>query len=204
MIKLKKLVLLSCLLSLLNSCVNSTKNEQSNTLINTNFEEIRVNNQYSIELPTFMNESDDLNPEASLQYQNIFKETYVVVINESKEEFRSIFEDLGEYDQDLSAAKNYKDIQLQFLEEEVVINKINNIESSIINGLPFEITEVDATADGIDIGYTIAFVEGIKEVYMIMVWTLQNRHKKYSGLFKKITKSFKEFSRSKGVKKEIS
>lgn len=199
----QKLILLICLVPLINSCVESNGNKQNNALLNTDFELIRVNNQYSIELPTFMKESNDLNIEASLQYQNIFKETYVIVIDESKEEFKSVFEDLGEYNDALSAAKNYKEIQLQFLDEEVVISNIDEVESSTINGLPFEITEVDATVDGIDVGYTIAFVEGVNNVYMIMAWTVQNRHERYSDLFNKIVKSFKVSSRSKGIKKSI-
>lgn len=200
----KKNLLCLFLISTICSCIESKTNKQSDALLNTDLDLVRVNNQYSIEIPTFMNESNDLNIEASLQYQNIFKETYVIVIDEPKDDFISIFEDLDEYDNSVSAAKNYKDIQLKFLEEEVIIKNIDDKESSIINGLPFEIIEVDATVDGIDIGYTIAFVEGAKNVYMIMTWTMQNRHEKYSQLFEKIVKSFNVSTRSKGVKKNAS
>lgn len=200
----KKNLLLLFLISTICSCVEPQGNKQSDLLLNTELDLIRVNNQYSIEIPTFMNKSNDLNIEASLQYQNIFKETYVIVIDEPKDEFKSVFIGLDEYDNSVSAAKNYKDIQLQFLEEEVIIKSIDEKESSIINGLPFEITEVDATVEGIDIGYTIAFVEGAKNVYMIMAWTMQNRHEKYSQLFEKIVKSFNVSTRSKGVKKNAS
>ncbi|WP_347921745.1 hypothetical protein [Pontimicrobium sp. SW4] len=199
----QKIIFLSLFTLLLTSCVEPSGNKKNNTLLNTDFELIRVNNQYSIELPTFMKESEDLNEDASLEYQNIFKETYTIVIDESKEDFISAFKDLGEFNESLSIAKNYKNIQLQFLGEEVSISRAEDIESSTINGLPFEITEVDATIDGIDIGYTLAFVEGENYVYMVMAWTLQNKHDKYRDLFQKIVKSFKVISRRKGVKKSV-
>ncbi len=200
----QKNLLFIFLISTMFSCVESKEKDQGDPLLNTDLDLIRVNNQYSIEIPTFMNESDDLNIEASLQYQNIFKETYVIVIDEPKDDFKSIFEELGQYDNTVSVVKNYKDIQLEFFDDEVTINSVEDIESSVINGLPFEIIEVDATVDDINIGYTIAYVEGAKSVYMIMVWTLQDRHEKYSQLFKKVVKSFNISTRSKGAKKNAS
>jgi hypothetical protein len=46
---------------------------------------------YSLGIPTYMTKATTLNDEASLQFQNLFKETYVIVIDENKEKFVTVF-----------------------------------------------------------------------------------------------------------------
>jgi len=195
---------ITCLLVIANSCLDSSGNSNNSDILNSKFDLVRINNEYSIELPSFMEVSDDLNDDASLQYQNIFKEVYVIVIDENKEEFKEVFIDLGDYDDSVSMVKNYKDIQLSFLKEAVEVNSVTELESSIINGLPFEIVEVDGKSEEVEVVYNIAYVDGKDKVYMIMAWTEKRRNEKNKALFQKIIKSFKVSNRSKGIKKEAS
>jgi len=195
---------IACLLVIANSCLDSSGNSNNSDILNSKFDLVRINNEYSMELPSFMEVSDDLNDDASLQYQNIFKEVYVIVIDESKEEFKEVFIDLGDYDDSVSMVKNYKDIQLSFLKEAVEVNSVTELESSIINGLPFEIVEVDGKSEDVEVVYNIAYVDGKDKVYMIMAWTEKRRNEKNKALFQKIIKSFKVSNRSKGIKKEVS
>jgi hypothetical protein len=199
-----KLLTITYLLVITNSCLESSSNSNDTDILNSNFELVRINNEYSMELPSFMKASNDLNDEASLQYQNVFKETYVIVIDENKEEFKEVFVDLGDYNDSVSMVKNYKNVQLSFLEEAVSINSVTELESTVINGLPFEIVEVDAESEGVEVVYNIGYVDGKEKVYMIMTWTEKRRNEKNKALFQKIIKSFKVSNRSKGVKKEVS
>lgn len=62
-----------------NSCLDTSSNSNKSDNLNSNFDLIRINNEYSMELPTFMEASNDLNDDVSLQYQNIFKEVYKIM-----------------------------------------------------------------------------------------------------------------------------
>ena len=204
MIKKPIFLIAACLVLLISSCLDTSSKNSSENLLNTDFELVNINNQYSMEVPDFMKESKELNDEASLQYQNIFKELYIIVIDESREEFKTVFQDLGEYDDEISMVENYKSIQLEFLQEAITIHSKEDVESSVINGLPFEIVKVDATSDGIDIAYTIAYIDGPENVYMIMAWTEKDKREKNEALFQKMIKSFKISARTKGVTKNPS
>ena len=50
---------------------------------------IPINNQYTLTVPSYMSKNESLHDEASLQYANLFKEFYVIVIDEPKTEFSS-------------------------------------------------------------------------------------------------------------------
>ncbi len=204
MIKKPTFLIVTCLILLISSCLDTSSKNSSENLLNTDFELVNINNQYSMEVPDFMKESKELNDEASLQYQNIFKEVYIIVIDESREEFKTVFQDLGEYDDEISMVENYKSIQLEFLQEAITIHSKEDVESSVINGLPFEIVKVDATSDGIDIAYTIAYIDGPENVYMIMAWTEKDKREKNEALFQKMIKSFKISTRTKSVTKNPS
>ncbi len=59
-----------------------------------------------------MKQTNDLNEEASLQYNNLFKENYIIEIDESKEEFISAMDEAEINDPSYSVVENYRNIQL--------------------------------------------------------------------------------------------
>src|SRR5688572_26412269 len=102
-----------CALSvILSSCVlNLFKDEKKEA--KTELETVTVEGNYSMGVPKFMTQAKSLNDEASLQYQNIFKETYVIVIDENKQEFIDAYQELESYDSSTSVIANYADTQVQ-------------------------------------------------------------------------------------------
>ncbi|MDC6365053.1 MULTISPECIES: hypothetical protein [Flavobacteriaceae] len=177
------------------SCIDfKTKKKEatSNVVVGEDFNQVEINNEYLLSLPKFMKKATSLNEEASLQYQNIFKETYTIVIDESKEEFIEAFTDLGEYNEDISVAKNYRDVQLQLFSESMNIEKESTPVALKINGMDAEMVDIDGTVDGIDedISYFLTFIEGTEKVYMIMSWTLTNKKDTHGPTFESIAKSF--------------
>jgi len=186
---LKKIALFVLLATMLNSCFDMNQSEEGLS-IEKDFNIVKINNEYKIGIPKYMKEAIDLNDDASLQYQNIFKETYIVIIDEPKDEFISVFEDLGEYDSTISAVKNYRDVQTRFINETLIVSSKSEPRSIKIDGLDAEMVELEGTMENIGIFYNLTFVEGDENLYMIMAWTLKDRKDKYKETFEMAIKSF--------------
>ena len=199
---LYKFALIILISSFTTSCLNTTSNSnnenEEEASIEDDFNLITINNEYIMYVPKYMKVAYDLNEEASLQYQNAFKEAYVVVIDESKEEFVEIYREIDEYDESLSVIENYKKTQVQYFEEDMNIAKLTEAKRNTINGLNAEVIEMDARIAGIDfdITYTVAFIEGNEKVYMIMAWTLESKKAKYRPDVKQMINSFNILNRN--------
>ncbi|UII79160.1 hypothetical protein [Flagellimonas sp. CMM7] len=176
----------------LTSCINFKTKEKEGTSDIENFNQIEINNEYKVNLPKYMRKTSTLNDEASLQYQNVFKETYVIVIDEPKEEFVDVFKELDQYNDEYSLVENYRDVQMQLFAESMNIESETTPASMQVNGLDAEMVEIDGKVEGIEdkITYFLTFIEGDEKVYMIMAWTMQNRKDTYRMDFENITKSF--------------
>lgn len=159
---------------------------------NVTYKKRRVNNQYVIKVPTYMKKTDVLNDDASLQYMNSLKEAYISIIDEEKDSFVQIFKDLGEYNDSLSIAENYKNIQLGSFKEFVIGYKAYDEITVDYNGKPSYYSTVDGKVDGIDISYSFRFVEGKESLYMLVCWTLDRRKEKYKNTYKEMLDSFSE------------
>ncbi|MFT5511651.1 MAG: hypothetical protein ACI8SE_000044 [Bacteroidia bacterium] len=168
----------------------------SSGISNTNFTLVNSNDLYQVALPDYMSEATNLSDEAALQYQNLFKELYVVVLDEPLLDFQETFQELGLYNDSLSVIDNYTDAQYNTIIEGLDI-KSEVIQKSVkINGLPARIVEFDAEVEDIDvpITYYYTFFEGKENVYLMLAWTLQTKRKKYQPILEKISKSFRLIS----------
>ena len=176
------------------SCIDfkTKKKEVTETEVAEDFNQVEVNGEYRLSLPKYMKKTDNLNEEASLQYQNIFKETYTIVIDEAKNDFVEMFTELEEYDEGISVIKNYRNVQRQLFSESMYVDKESSPVALEINGLEAEMVDIDGRVDGIDedISYFLTFVEGKEKVYMIMSWTMTSRKDTYESTFDGIAKSF--------------
>lgn len=151
---------------------------------------INVNDEYALSVPEYMTEMKSLHEDASFQYANIFKETYIVIIDESKEEFINTFKGLEIYNDSLSPLGNYADFQLKSFKESVGAKQLKKLESSI-KKIPSEIHQFNGLVEGIDIAYLVSFVEAEKKMFMMMSWTMKSRYSKYKETFKLIHSTFK-------------
>ena len=177
----------------LNSCIDFKTKTKEEILEDSDFKEVEVEHRYRLSLPNYMRETTGLNSEASLQYQNIFKETYTIVIDESKEEFVQVFKELNQYDEDISLIKNYRDVQLQLFSERMNVENQSDPVQLKIDGMDAEMVDIDGTVEGVSekISYFLTFVEGRENVYMIMSWTMTSRKETYKATFEKLAKSLK-------------
>jgi hypothetical protein len=154
---------------------------------------IRVNEEYSMGVPGYMTKATTLNEGASLQFQNVFKETYVIVIDEDKQEFLDAYETSSVYDTARSLLSNYSDTQLQLTTSEMDVINMKELTRSRINGLKAESTEIDAKVEGISfpITYFLTFIEGENKFYFIMAWTLQEKKDAHRPAFQQMVRSFR-------------
>lgn len=153
---------------------------------------------YSLEVPEYMTPATDLNAEASLQYQNVIKETYVVVLDEPKEEFIDVFADLGLYDDSLSPLENYAQFQsesvLEMMRKVAKKTELEFTESEGLKKASFSVVGTVEDVPDLTIYYVLGYVEGANTMYTIMGWTLESRIDRYGVDLDQIVASFKEHS----------
>lgn len=190
--KILKNIFLLIVVLIIHSCIDFSDNIKKEAIKDENFIAITTNNEYLVKLPKYMKKAKNLNDEASLQYQNLFKETYFVVIDEPKNEFKEVFIDLGEYNDSISLIKNYKNIQINYFKESLSDLEFLSENSLKINGNNAEKIEFNGKVPGViyNINYQITFVEGATKAYMLMAWTLKRKKEKYRETFDYISNSF--------------
>lgn len=139
---------------------------------------------FTMEIPDYMTKTIDLNTAAIVQYQNAKKETYVILIEDSKEELELAGMKLSKKDFFEEFMKDYTTEMIDYKPEsatEFVKGDLNFIQSEFT----FKSGEVDI--------YMIATViESKTHFYKILTWTLKNFKSNYKKDFEKIINSFSE------------
>ncbi len=181
------------LLILISSC-GGIGEKKAESLDVSEFKTVTAPEMYQMSVPKYMKEASGLNVDASLQYQNIYKETYLAVIAEDKEDFIDVFKELGQFDEKLTVAGNYRKTQIEYFTEGIDIKSKSDPVATTINGMAAEQIEFTARVPEVsyDIYYLMTFIEGRENIYMMMEWTLEENKAKYSDTFKEMAQSFTE------------
>lgn len=169
------------LLFLLTACSSETK-------INT----VKVADKYSIDMPDYLTKTDDLNEDASLQYQNVIRECYAIVIDESKQELYDVIaasEELDDYPQSM---EGYCKLIVDGMLEGAGMTDHTLEKDQTVNGLPAQFLTTTLEVEGYKVLYKIAMIEGKKDFYQIMTWTLASNAEKQGPDMDAILRSFKE------------
>ncbi|HBK71821.1 MAG TPA: hypothetical protein DDZ39_09240 [Flavobacteriaceae bacterium] len=180
---MKKISIVFLLITLIISC--------NENLSPDDYQEISVKNLYKLSVPKYMFERDDLNSEASLQYANLLKEAYTVVVHESKQDFIGYSRTTNTYNEQLSVLENYSQNQINFFENNQKLKRFEASNFTKVNELNTRQVKLKGTANGNELGYIISFIEGEHNLYMIMNWTRLNRLERFDNTFKTINNSFK-------------
>lgn len=159
---------------------------------------ININDQYSLELPSHMSKASNLNEEASLQYQNILKELYVIVIDEPKKEVDGYLESSYKTTGLASYAQLLHDNFKQALEKP----KFSEVQNSQINGLKAQMFSASGIVETYGIYYEMAYIEGNHSYYQVLVWTAEGQKEKYAQQMKDIIATFKE-TKKRNAKKRL-
>lgn len=186
------------------ACGNKTESKDGETATAdagvdiSSFKEAKIDNRYSMKLPDYMSSTTTLNDDASLQYQNIIKETYMIVIDEDKQEFVDALNSIGSYDSTASILKNYSKFQAETIKESASEKSNESSKGLKINGFDAEIVEFEGKIPEVpsSVYYMLTFIESADRLYMVMAWTFVDRKDKYKPDFEAAVKSFTELKKS--------
>ncbi len=158
----------------------------------TRFKEVEVRDLYSIHVPEFLSETNDLNAEASLQYMNTAREFYVLVIHESKDEFHAAIKELELEDQYPLNIDGYAKVLIDNFKLNAEVKKQSDISEITIDKRAARMVNFDAVIEGVDAYCTMVYVDGKTNYYQIFAWTLQKYKDKYAEDLDAIATTFKE------------
>ncbi len=160
----------------------------------SNMDEKKVNDQYSILIPSNFSISNTLNPDASLQYNNLAQEKYFIVIDESKQDFIDVMMEGGLYDENVALVDNFAGLQISGFDGGMKITSQTSVLEERINGMDARLFSFDAEVPGISvpISYFTAFLVGQERIYTLMGWTLESDKEKYQSEVNTIIRSIKE------------
>ncbi|MNK10907.1 hypothetical protein D3C87_289400 [compost metagenome] len=158
---------------------------------------VNSDGDYTMELPLSFTKANDLNDGASLQYQNTFKELYVIVIDEPKTELiKALKKNSLEttYNNDL---KGYSELIVDGMDASIAVEKLPDFKDTTINGLNARLLSFEGLTSGNRVYWKLAFIEGNNNYHQIMIWTKAENQKKYEKEMAAIINSFKETDKSK-------
>ena len=179
------------MLFLIISC--NLDNGKGDVSLDRSFRKVEINDEYELYIPKSMSSTSSLNDEASLQYQNVFKEMYTIIIDEPADTIMNIMKEIGVYEDSLSQVENYRNVQLNLTLEyidDMVKESFNSFERGNLNFATAEATMFAKEVED-EIKYYLTFVEGRDKLYMIMSWTLADLETKNDPYLKKIGETFR-------------
>ncbi len=162
---------------------------------------IAKKNLYELTLPSFLSETSNLNEDASLEYQHLFKEFYVVVIDEPKDEFHQVLIDYDLTETYTSDLEGYTNLILDDMKTALTNPTISEVSEANVNGLPARFVTVDSKIEGIQIYYAYGMYEGQDNYYQVIAWTLSEKQDTHKAKMQDILESLNELS--KGSKKKM-
>lgn len=150
-------------------------NAQIPSFSKVDFVTYQKDSSFSISIPDYLVEVNDLNAQASLQFKNTLNETYLMVVTEDKSELgHSNMEQLnGHFKSNL--------LQQGGLLTKEIECKVNNFQS-VQN-------EVEWMVDGEPMVYLVTFIDTSQTLYKVYCWTLAS-NKECFAHFKQAIDSF--------------
>lgn len=144
--------------------------------------QVPVQNKFSVELPDYMKESKKLRADASLQYENRYRNTYIIVIEHDKKNIP-----FNEF------VNNSINPITKYLDKPAITDSMN----ITLNNLPTRVNKIMGEMESGDekenIYYTHYSIDGKKKYYEVCTWTRgPKRLDQYGKDLKRMMDSFKE------------
>jgi len=178
---MKKKILTIFLISFLISCKTS---DNTKTVV--------IEDRYSLTIPSFLTKVNNLNEDASLQYQHAWKEFYVIVIDELKTDFQVALDQNNLTETHSNDINSYSNLLLDNFEQVISVSNKSTIVDTTINNFPAKLLTINGRVEGIDAFYSLAFIESKKRYYQIMAWTLSSKKYEYDEKMRELIYTFRE------------
>lgn len=157
----------------------------------TNWQTKKINKLYSVDIPDYLYDTNDLNSEASLQCENVDKEMYLIIIDEDKKEFidavNELLEDTQFTEEEILDVYAY----LQFTTFATDEDFDNNLEYLEINGLKARQLDIVSYFEEYDVFYKMACYESNKNLYFLVSWTTLDNKNIYNPDLQNVINSFR-------------
>ena len=135
-----------------------------------------VKNEFTMTVPDYLSEADNLKPDAAFQYSNRFRNMYVVVFSDKKDKDFATY-----YNEQIGVIK--KVMEKPMVNDSVVVN---------IPGAKGVHTEIAGKMQGEMIYYSVLTLETKDKFYQDCVWTRgEDRKLKYGKDIERILLSFR-------------
>lgn len=175
------------------SCGNSE--EKKRTSIDTSeYKTETIENNFQISIPKKMKKASQLNPEASMQFENNNDNTFLVILQEDRSDFLKAYGEAGFLDNTMSDIENYRKLQVDYFVKRLTLLEEGEPDAVKINGnnaAQIEFTCQVPTANS-NIFYVMTFIEGEDDLYMIISWTISLLEDDHKDTFYAMADSFKE------------
>lgn len=137
--------------------------------------------QFHIDVPGNWSDNDLGSEDASVQVANLFREEYLLVIEETKADFEADF-----------TVSDFADLASSLVEESLVGGNRGELTELTINGLPAARCRIKGSADGVQVVYLNTYIEGAEHFYQVMAWTLPSKEKIAFPIFEKAVSTFRD------------
>lgn len=135
---------------------------------------VTLNDRYQLEIPAYMNETTELNDDAYIQYQNKFRNRYLLVFQQQKD----------------NSLKDFADQRVQQLLNKVKDSVISKSTALEINGIQAHENVINAKVGEERIYYKLTFYEGVQNFYQLVIWTRDDKLAPFKQDMEKIANSF--------------
>ena len=184
---MKKFLSLLSLLFVLFACKQDTSSQT-----------ITIKKLYSLEIPSFLSAANHLHEDASLQYQNIFKEFYTIVIDEPSKDFdEMIVNEPSLSDYYTPNLEGYSNLIIDNMKVTIEDGTFSEFTQTKINGNEARTISLSGTVEEIKVFYHLTFIKGRKQYYQIVNWTELKRKEDHLKSMENISTSFKELKKKK-------
>jgi hypothetical protein len=195
--KLASLLLVAIIFSACNlSNIKDAINESS--VENVKYKRVSYKAQFSLMVPEFTTAVTNLHEDASIQYSNLMKEFYVIVIKESKQKLENVIQgnqpmlkyfpggkvNVGTYFNFVTKGLQERGERMDL--SDTVKMKVNNLEASVVSA-------TGLLNHKLRIFYRVGVLEGEKDVYQVFTWTMDKYRHKYQPVMDSIVRSMKEY-----------
>lgn len=160
---------------------------------------VTVEGKYSLLIPSFLTKASTLNEDASLTYQNDWKEFYVMVIDEPRDGMHEVLVHYELVDIYQNNIQVYSKLVLDGFRENLINPTQSALIETTINGMPAKLTTLRGTVDGVDVFISIGMYEGKDRYYQVLVSTISSKENIYKSKMSKILHSLKELKSTEDV-----
>lgn len=151
----------------------------------TAFSEKKIGHVYYVSVPEYMTRCAGLNDVATIQYQSISKDVYFYIIEDSKEEMKSV-------SMIYANAREFYDDFIKDYAIDTKDRKVGEPRSFKNKNISFIQIEIEYTSEDLPIYMVVTIAEGKDYFYKIMSWTSKDNKEKVKEDMKKTGESLRE------------